>query len=546
MSASTRARRTTVTDVSGTYVLANLAAATYEVSFQLPGFKTILARVQMSVGAAVTANATLELGGLTETVSVAVASERIGTRTPEVATTIDQRQVSTLPTLTRNPYDFIALAGNLSRDDQVPASRGAQGFAINGQRASSSNVLLDGAANNDEFTASVGEAVPLGAVQEFSVISSNFSAQYGRATGGIVNLITRSGSNEFHGSADYFFRNELMMTPTVDQVWAAFTSRCRGICRYSPGSAIPFGGPQTLLQFHHDQTLLKGRHDLRFGGSYARIMDDRTFGAYQESVMTLGSNVSDGMENLMRGQLHQFEGAVDPRGGFPGQTITLPVQAPDFTRHNRYNDYALYANDGWRASHSVTVSLGVRYEYYGVQHNTDPALDSNFYYGPGTSLPAQVRSGAVLKAPDSPVGGLWKPDTNNLAPRLGFAWDVHGNGRMSVRGGYGMAYERNFGNVTFNVIQNPPSYAVVALVAGTDVPTIPISTDNAGPLAGVGSTVLPQVSLRHVDQNITNAYAHFWSASGSSPSHHCPRQKSCRRVIPTRTSTSISTASRRA
>ncbi len=172
----------------------------------------------MTVGAAVTANATLELGGLTETVSVAVAPERIDTRTPEVATTIDQRQVSTLPTLTRNPYDFIALAGNLSRDDQVPALRGAQGFAINGQRASSSNVLLDGAANNDEFTASVGEAVPLGAVQEFSVISSNFSAQYGRATGGIVNLITKSGSNEFHGSADYFFRNELMMTPTVDQV----------------------------------------------------------------------------------------------------------------------------------------------------------------------------------------------------------------------------------------------------------------------------------------------------------------------------------------
>ncbi len=92
-----------------------------------------------------------------------------------------------------------------------------------------------------------------------------------------------------------------------------------GYLPYSPGSAIPFGGPQTLLQFHHDQTLLKGRHDLRFGGSYARIMDDRTFGAYQESVMTLGSNVSDGMENLMRGQLHQFEGAVDPQGGFPAR-----------------------------------------------------------------------------------------------------------------------------------------------------------------------------------------------------------------------------------
>ncbi len=84
---------------------------------------------------------------------------------------------------------------------------------------------------------------------------------------------------------------------------------------------------------------------------------------------------------------------------------------------------------------------------------------------------------------------------------------------MSVRGGYGVGYERNFGNVTFNVIQNPPSYAVVALVAGSDVPAIPITTNNAGPLAGVGSTLLPPVSLRHVDEHITNAYAHFWSAS---------------------------------
>jgi outer membrane receptor protein involved in Fe transport len=168
-----------------------------------------------------------------------------------------------LPTLTRNPYDFVALSGNVSFDDQVPNTRGAQGFAINGQRASSTNILLDGAANNDEFTASVGEPIPLDAVQELSVITSNFSAQYGRATGGIVNVVTMSGSNEFHGSVDYFFRNESMTTRTVDQ-------EARGIAR-SPFSrhqpAVSLGGP-----------IRNNASQFFFAGEYTRVRSTKTRG----------------------------------------------------------------------------------------------------------------------------------------------------------------------------------------------------------------------------------------------------------------------------
>ena len=142
-----------------------------------------------------------------------------------------------------------------------------------------------------------------------------------------------------------------------------------------------------------------------------------------------------------------------------------PVQQPSFTSHNRYDEFALYVQDNWSASSRLTVNLGLRYEFYGPQRKSDPKYDSNFYYADvdasvNSSTPQEiidsVRRGQVFDSNVSPVGGLWKTDWNNFAPRIGAAWDVNGDGQSSIRAGYGIAYERNFGNVTFNVLFNPP------------------------------------------------------------------------------------------
>jgi hypothetical protein len=281
------------------------------------------------------------------------------------------------------------------------------------------------------------------------------------------------------------------------------------------GAGLPTSGPQNLGQINEDMSYNTGNHSLRFGGQYVYIQANTLFPAYQNASEVVGTGFTSTTTGLLTGTLSSFAGAINPQGHFPGESVKLPVAPPDFSRSNRYNEYALYFNDSWRIRPRFTLNLGMRYEYYGVQHNKDANLDANFYFGEGATLQERVRNGSAQRAPDSPVGGLWAPDRNNFAPRLGFAWDVFGDGKTSFRGGYGIAYERNFGNVTFNVIQNPPNYSVLAITPADVGGTLPIFTSSAGPLAGTvpPTKVIPRVSLRAVDPNIKNAYSHMWSAA---------------------------------
>jgi hypothetical protein len=298
----------------------------------------------------------------------------------------------------------------------------------------------------------------------------------------------------------------------------------------SPGNALPFGGPQNFIEIGEDLSWGKGKNQFTFGGNFLYVKDNRTFGAYEEAVDGLVTSGAKGaLTNFVGGGLGMLQVAINPNGAYPcyknedgsynqtaACTINLPVSSPNFSRSNRYQDGAAYANDSYKASSKLTLNLGVRWEIYGPQHSQKPAYDANFFMGTGDNIFEQIRSGQVKTRETAPNGRLWNLNMKQFAPKFGFAYDPFGNGKTSIRGGYSISYERNFNNVTFNVIQNPPNYGVVSFTAAGDNggKPIPISTNNFSTYGtGTGTKLLPNVTLRAVDPNIKPSYANNWSLS---------------------------------
>jgi len=754
---ATGAKRTTTTSSTGTYTVTDLPPGSYEVTISASGFAEQKQTVVVTIASQslVTSKLTLAAAGVTVEVSGGAGAVQVETQSSELSTVVSSQQVSQLPSLTRNPYDFVALSGN-AQPDQSGAVRGANNMTLNGQRAASTGILLDGAENVNMFDTTVGQQVPLDSVQEFRVSTNNFGAEYGRASGGIVNVATKSGTNQFHGSAYEFNRlsglatntydnnangiprspftrnqfgysiggpilhnklffynttewirvrstafnlayvpdpafialsapntqsyfqtfgtlkpgtqlistltaNDLVNlgvsapgslvsalppnTPALDLVRYSFNNDVGGgfpqnnvdsltridynwnnrtqlFGRYAilsedffpgvvsfsayngfstgetdlnqnlllslthtvtnnllsttkvsynrlnqqqplgplgvvpgmfvglggngvtvngqvnmlpgylpeslPGTAIPFGGPQNVTEIDQSFAWTHLKHNFKFGAEYLYIQDNRVFGAYENGIQYLAnSDPGTAYDNLLSGQLFRAQVAIYPQNKFPcfrnaltnapmqtpDCTINGPAGPPNFSRSNRYNDFAWYVQDSWRVRPNVTVNLGLRWEYYGVQHDNFPPNNANFVLGPGFNIYQQVQTGFVTNGGALPNGSLWTPKWTNFAPRIGVAWDVFGTGKTSFRAGYGIAYERNFGNVTYNVIQNPPNYAVLQIQVPQNVASLPITTNNFGAFGQPGAFPFPSPTLRAVDNNIKTAYANVWNAS---------------------------------
>lgn len=227
--------RRVTTGGQGEYSLPLLPVGRYEIAFEAPGFRRFVQTgVEVNVNDRLTVNASLELGAATEQVTVAAASQQIELQNSAQQSLVTGTQVRELALVNRNFTQLVAIVPGVTSGSGDQPSVGVSSpagtsnlvnYSVNGLRASQNNWTVDGADNLDRGSNVTLLTFPsIDAITEFRVQRSNYSAEFGRAAGGQINLITRSGTSAFHGDAYEFFRNDLLNANT-------FFNNARGIPR---------------------------------------------------------------------------------------------------------------------------------------------------------------------------------------------------------------------------------------------------------------------------------------------------------------------------
>lgn len=198
-----------VSDASGAYRFLLVPAGQYTISVEASGFSKRTGKgIMLTVGEVANLPVTLQLPGVNAEVTVTADASIVETQRTSLGTTVDELRIDNLPINGRNYINF-TLTNSQTARDTTPSIGAAptSGLNIGGQRARANLVNVDGADATDNSTNGVRSTVSQEAVQEFQLITNGYAAEYGRASGGVVNIVTRSGSNSIHGTAFGYLRN---------------------------------------------------------------------------------------------------------------------------------------------------------------------------------------------------------------------------------------------------------------------------------------------------------------------------------------------------
>jgi hypothetical protein len=195
----------------GTFLLSAMTPGVYEVTAEISGFKRYQARdVRLEVGRTADLSITLELGGLEESVTVTGEAPLVDTSSKAIGGNVSAREFVELPSFNRNFAGYLGMLPGVVATVSL-TTFGADSISVAGQNVRNVNYTMDGSNNNDTFNGGNGGAqarVPVEAVQEFQLLTSQFDAEFGMASGGVVNSVSKQGTNQFHGSAFAFFQDD--------------------------------------------------------------------------------------------------------------------------------------------------------------------------------------------------------------------------------------------------------------------------------------------------------------------------------------------------
>ncbi len=559
------------TSGEGTYTFQNLPPATYEIRVEATNFaQAVVETVTLNVGEVPAINVTLSPAGAQETVVITPSDVlNVDTNTSQVAGVINERTLTNLPLNGRNFLDLAFLIpGNAPAPNYDPTKTTTIEVSSAGQLGRGGNIAVDGADNNDDVVGGTLQNFPQDGIGEFQIVTNRFSAEIGRSASSAVNIITKSGSNDFHGSGAFFFRNSRLsaVLPTLDRglvqaqgrppfdreqyavsiggpikrdtAWffgafeyrnqdgvvitgvrdlaarrvvtsfspallndLLFTGRGdwqvgkndrmafryshqreddvdRGSLRRPIGTAdnrqhsfnryhafvynwthtfsptvlndfvfhennflnripsfvenmneirfpsvqdggnfrIPQQTPQNRVQIRDNLSWSKGAHALKFGGEFQRLDAGALFDLFGSGTIETSEDFASRDRN--------GDGQVNDNDILIADTIrsAAPVRPPTVDDlDNHY--FAFYAQDDWKVRPNFTLNLGLRWEVDTDVKNLKRFDEINPILRPF-------------------VGTSRNREYNNFAPRVGFNWDPWNNGRTSIRGGYGVYYDR--------------------------------------------------------------------------------------------------------
>jgi carboxypeptidase family protein len=365
--------RTATSSGTGAYSVPALPPGAYEITTKMASFKAFHASdVQLTVAQALTVNVRLEPGAVTEEVQVrADQIPPVDLETAQVSNLVDAQAIKDLPLITRNPYELVLLSPGTSQSNTRLG-----GITVNGARERNNNFLLDGVDNNDTSVPG-GITSVLGAdpesTQEFRVITNNFNAEYGRNTGAIIDVVTKSGTNTFHGDAYEFGR------------WNAFGGARDWFNRASEGPQDPYirhqfgfslGGPirkdKTFFFFNDEMdrfiTTLTGTAVVptaafKTGVFNFTYVDPNTLGLTTVPV-DLSPSSSNNIYGLPLDPTVQKILALYPNAPQSADGVSGTIHYPSSSRTSSYQTVAKIDH---HFTERETVSLR-----YGYDHATDP------------------------------------------------------------------------------------------------------------------------------------------------------------------------------
>ena len=290
----------TTTNANGDYGFPQVPVGKYRLEFDLAGFKTNVQRgVNVDLNQIVSVNSVLQIGATKETVEVTSEAPLVDTTSTQLGAVMDARQVANLPLNTRDTYQLLQLQPGVmstvgSSNTIVYGSDNAGAVSVNGGRGRSNNFSVNGGDANDLFANLPTVQPSPDSIQEFRVLTNTFDAEYGRNSGSVVNVVTKSGTNDWHGSVYEFFRNKVL--------------NANNYCLTEGADGLPCEKPQ----FNQNQ----------FGGTFGGpVKKDRTFffASYEgrrirQGIQSPAVTVPTAMErpspsNMVNGQIvGQFSG----------------------------------------------------------------------------------------------------------------------------------------------------------------------------------------------------------------------------------------------